>query len=411
MTTGYPALGELLGPYRVGRRLGGGGMGVVFAATDETLRRPVALKVISPHLADDPGFRARFTREAQAQASLDSEHVVRVFAHGESGGRLWIATQLVPDGDLGHLLHAHGAPPVRTALVLIAQVASGLADAHAAGLVHRDIKPANVLLRRGDGQVRAYLADFGIARLVGDGSSATVHTVGTPAWMAPELHTGGMAGVASDVYSLGCLLWATLTARAPYSGTSDFQVVTAHREQPVPQLPGTGPLVEAVNAVLRTAMAKRPDDRFPSATAMRDALRAAVALPEAAPAPSRRTTLVAAAAVALLLVGGGGVAWAASRGDGPTRPPSTGSTASASPAADRAAEQRATAGLAQALAARGDVTPAQARCVARDVIRRVGLEEMVADGLFDARMNYLDRDLAPFPAVAAAVVRATVACR
>jgi serine/threonine protein kinase len=136
---GYPAPGEMIGPFRVGRRLGGGTMGVVLEAYDEPLNRQVALKVISPHLADDPGFRARFTREAQARASLDSAHVVHVYAHGEAGGRLYIATRLVPDGDLGLMLQQYGAPPVRTALDVIGQVATGLAVAHAAGLVHRDI--------------------------------------------------------------------------------------------------------------------------------------------------------------------------------------------------------------------------------------------------------------------------------
>src|SRR3954468_16431543 len=160
MANGYPDPGETIGHYRVVRRLGGGGMGVVYEALDERLERPVALKVIAPDLAEDPEFRERFTREAQAQASLDSRHVVQVYAHGEDDGRLWIATQLVPDGDLRSMLSAHGAPPVPVAIDLVAQVADGLADAHAAGLIHRDIKPANVLLRRSeDGRYTAYLAD------------------------------------------------------------------------------------------------------------------------------------------------------------------------------------------------------------------------------------------------------------
>ena len=161
------------------------------------------------------------------------------------------------------------------AIDLIEQVADGLADAHAAGLVHRDIKPANVLLRRrADGGLTAYLADFGIARQVGGEATRTSHaTVGTPSYMAPELHTGGQPGVASDVYSLGCLLWATLTGRAPYAGTSDFEIVTAHREKPIPQLPDDGPLAGRLNEVLRGTLAKDPADRPPSAAAVRDWLR------------------------------------------------------------------------------------------------------------------------------------------
>ena len=153
MSTGTPpAPGQVLGRFRVGRRLGAGGMGEVFEATDLTLDRRVALKVIAPELADDPGFRRRFLHEARAMAALDSAHVVQVFSAEEDDGFLYLVTQLVPGGDLGRRLRTHGAAPLPRALDLIGQAAHGLADAHAAGIVHRDIKPANVLVRdRGDG--------------------------------------------------------------------------------------------------------------------------------------------------------------------------------------------------------------------------------------------------------------------
>ena len=152
--------------------------------------------------------------------------MVQVYSFGEADGRLYIASQLIPDGDLGQMLADHGLPPVRIAVNLISQVADGLADAHAAGLIHRDIKPANVLLRHRDHELQAYLGDFGIARQLGAESGLTQAggTVGTPSYMAPELHLGGKAGTASDVYSLGCLLWATLSGRAPYAGGTDYQV-------------------------------------------------------------------------------------------------------------------------------------------------------------------------------------------
>ena len=301
MTSDYPRQGERIGHYRVGRRLGGGGMGVVFEARDENLERPVALKVISPGLAEDAEFRARFTREAQAQAMLDSRHVVQVYAHGEDDGRLWIATQLVPDGDLRSMLNAHGAPSVPMAIDLIEQVADGLADAHAAGLVHRDIKPANVLLRRrADGGYTAYLADFGIARKVDGEATRTSHsTVGTPSYMAPELHTGGQPGVASDVYSLGCLLWATLTGRAPYVGTSDFEIATAHREKPIPQLPDDEPAGRPAQRAAashpgqgpgpQTALGRRGPRLAALAAGTRRADRASPAATAAGQAPGRRT--------------------------------------------------------------------------------------------------------------------------
>ncbi len=138
-------------------------MGTVYDALDTALDRHVALKVIAPGLAGDPGFRSRFVREAQAQASLDSPHVVQVFAHGELDGQLFIATQLVPDGDLGRHLRRHGPLPREQAVAIVAQVADGLTEAHRVGLVHRDIKPSNVLLRHRGTDTVAYLADFGIA--------------------------------------------------------------------------------------------------------------------------------------------------------------------------------------------------------------------------------------------------------
>lgn len=138
-------------------------MGAVYDARDTALDRHVALKLITPGLAEDPEFRRRFVREARAQASLDSPHVVQVFAHGELDGRLYIATQLVPDGDLGRHLRRHGPLPPSQAAEIVAQVADGLAEAHRVGLVHRDIKPSNVLLRHRGTDTVAYLADFGIA--------------------------------------------------------------------------------------------------------------------------------------------------------------------------------------------------------------------------------------------------------
>ncbi|WP_207006939.1 serine/threonine-protein kinase [Nocardioides aromaticivorans] len=167
MPPARPGPPDQLGPYRIVRRLGQGGMGTVYDALDTALDRHVALKVIVPGLAGDPEFRTRFVREARAQASLDSPHVVQVFAHGELDGQLFIATQLVPDGDLGRYLRRHGPLPPGQAAAIVAQVADGLAEAHRVGLVHRDIKPSNVLLRHRGTDTVAYLADFGIAAPAG----------------------------------------------------------------------------------------------------------------------------------------------------------------------------------------------------------------------------------------------------
>jgi len=419
-------------------------MGVVFEAEDESLNRKVALKVISPHLAEDEDFRARFTREAKAQASLDSAHVVHVYAHGVDDGCLYIAAQLIPDGDLGQMLAAYGAPPIRVGLDVMAQVAEGLADAHAVGLIHRDIKPANVLLRRRENAIQAYLSDFGIARQVGAEHTHTgTSTIGTPSYMAPELHTGGRAQVETDVYSLGCLLWATLNGRAPYTGTSEFQIVTAHLEQPVPQLNADGPLATEVNRILRRAMAKDPAERYPSAAELRDDLRRARTLPdsatpvataEVAEARSGRRplgVLVAGIAVLLALVVGG-VAYAVSRGDGdpstdPSDPASSSETQSPSEPTSSAPsepttansatpptdpdEQAAITSLTQALETTGGLSTATAQCTAENWIEGAGLQEMIDAGLFDADMNFVDVNQADLPPeIAAAASTAALSC-
>ena len=437
MSADYPRQGDKLGHYRVGQRLGGGGMGVVFEARDEYLQRPVALKVIAPELAEDPEFRARFTREAQAQASLDSRHVVQVYAHGEDEGRLWIATQLVPDGDLRSMLNSHGAPSVPVAIDLIEQVADGLSDAHAAGLVHRDIKPANVLLRRrADGWLTAYLADFGIARQVGGEATRTSHaTVGTPSYMAPELHTGGQPGIASDVYSLGCLLWATLTGRAPYAGTSDFEIVTAHREKPIPQLPEDGAVASRLNEVLRLTLAKDPAERPPSAAAVRDwlrSLRGPVVAPTEARPPRRRGRLLAVVTVvtvAAVVIAALAVAYVVTRDDDdepnasnestsaapattpastPSSTPPTSSSVTAAPAGSD--KETAVESMAEAFSGQLGIPLDNARCVARETIEAVGLQHLVDIGMFDDAMTFHDVELGPYPEVKNALTTASLTC-
>ncbi len=201
----YPEPGDTFGRYRIVRELGRGGYGSVLEARQLDLDRPVALKVLSPVLADEPQFRDRFAREAAMLAHLDSPHVIQVYEHGEQDGHLFIATQLVHGGDLKQLLRDTNGVSPATALDLAAQVASGLADAHDAGLIHRDIKPSNILVRRyGDGWF-AYLCDFGIARATDSDYTRTGGVIGSLGYMAPERHQGADATIATDVYSLGML--------------------------------------------------------------------------------------------------------------------------------------------------------------------------------------------------------------
>ena len=330
-----PDVGDEFGRYVLTRELGRGGMGVVFAAHDVSLDREVALKIIAPQLAADDDFRARFRREALALSRIDSPHVVAVHDHGEHDGSLYLVTQLVAGGDLMQHLRRHGALSPDVALDLVAQVLSGLADAHTAGIVHRDVKPSNVLLRSRDGRLEAVLCDFGIATTADDQVTRTGALVGSFPYMAPERHQGEPADGAADVYSVGCLLWHLLTGSPPYAG-SDVEVALAHLQAPVPQLPPSGAAAAAVNDVLLRAMAKRPDDRYRSARAMRaDVLgvgslvgRSALVLPDVtsvrhaitpgvvtvapggppAPRRRRRAALVAAAVAGVLALTGGLVA-------------------------------------------------------------------------------------------------------
>lgn len=273
-----PSVGEDFGRYHLLRVLGHGGMGVVYAARDAVLDREVALKIITPQLAADEDYRARFRREAQALTRVESPHVVAVHDHGELDGCLFLVTGLVPDGDLFARVRDHGALEARVAIDLVLQVLDGLEDAHRAGIVHRDVKPSNVLLRRRGDRLEAVLCDFGIATLPGSEVTRTGGLVGSFPYMAPERHRGEHAGVAGDVYSVGCLLWHVLTGAAPYSGT-DVEVALAHLQAPVPQLPtpeggAAAPTLRDLNAVLGRAMAKDPAQRYPSARAMRHELAA-----------------------------------------------------------------------------------------------------------------------------------------
>jgi streptogramin lyase/predicted Ser/Thr protein kinase len=248
-------VGSTVAGYRVDALIARGGMGVVYRATHLGLERQVALKVIARELADRGGFRERFLRESRLAARLDHPSVVPIFDSREVDGELLVAMKLVEGGDLRRLIDREGPLPPELATELLAQVADALDAAHAAGIVHRDVKPHNVLVE-GD---RAFLSDFGLAKALDEsGAVSGTSVVGTAEYMSPEQWRGGSVGPAADVYSLGCVLFESVTGIPPY----------ARRESDTePEIP------EGLEDVIERAVAKDPDDRFHSAGAMIAAAR------------------------------------------------------------------------------------------------------------------------------------------
>src|SRR4051812_34795791 len=247
--------------------LGRGGMGVIYRATELRLGRPVALKLIATEQASDPAFRDRFEREARMTAAIEHPNVVPVYAAGEEDGHLYLVMRYVDGTDLQRLLHDEGRLEPARAAGIVAQVGLALDAAHSAGLVHRDVKPGNVLLA---GE-HAYLGDFGITRDVGaETATDSGEWLGTGDFTSPEHLRGERTDARSDVYALGCVLYAALTGEPPFRRASVPATIAAHLDEPAPPLPG------AMGEVLATALAKDPDDRYASAGDLGRAALAAV---------------------------------------------------------------------------------------------------------------------------------------
>ncbi|BBY15276.1 serine/threonine-protein kinase [Mycolicibacterium litorale] len=278
---GGSRLGTRFGPYELRSLIGVGGMGEVYRAYDTVKGRMVALKLLRAEMAADPGFQERFRRESRVAARLQEPHVIPVHDFGDIGGVLYIDMRLVEGASLKDELRANGPLDAKRAASIVAQVAAALDAAHADGLVHRDIKPENVLLNPDD---FAYLVDFGIAHTGGDpGVTSTGMIVGSSAYMAPERFSGGPVGPPADVYSLTCLLYECLTARAPFETGDLGQLMSAHMFAPPPRpsIMRRG-VSRAFDDVIARGMAKQPGDRFASAGELAKAATAAAMLPAAA---------------------------------------------------------------------------------------------------------------------------------
>jgi DNA-binding beta-propeller fold protein YncE len=344
------APGDVFVDHRIEGLAGRGGMGVVYRATDIELERVVALKVITPALAEEEDFRRRFVAESKAAASIEHPNVIPVYYAGEREGVLYIVMRYVDGPDLRALVRAQGKLDPDRAAHIVAQVGAALDAAHAHGLVHRDVKPANVLLGDDD---HAYLTDFGLtkraATTADGGASRGGGWVGTLGFVAPEQIRGERVDARTDVYALGCVLVYAMTGSAPYVRDTDEATLWAHLNAPPPS-EGVPPEFEGVVA---RALAKDPADRYPSAGDLGRAALAAAGR-SAATGPERNVARGAAAPPGLSATAATARIAAP---DAETRlsPPADGATAATAPDGGRAAallrRPRALAGGGALLAA------------------------------------------------------------
>jgi serine/threonine-protein kinase len=255
-------------------------MATVLRARDEALGRTVALKILAPALVGDAEFRERFIRESRAVAAVDHPHIIPVYAAGEADGVLYLAMRFVGGGDLRSVGQREGPLHGGRTVALLSPIASALDAAHAAGLVHRDVKPANILvdttLARAE---HPYLSDFGLAERAAssDGLTGTGQFLGTPDYAAPEQISGKPARPQTDQYALACVAYTVLTGRLPFGRNEPMAVLWAHMHEQPPLLTASRPdLPSAADQVLARALAKAPEDRYPTCSQFVDALGAAL---------------------------------------------------------------------------------------------------------------------------------------
>jgi len=250
--------------YELEELVGSGGMSSVYKAHDTLLERDVALKILHEHHLDDAEYVERFRREARTVAQLSHPNIVTVIDRGDADGQPFIVFEYIDGRTLDKVVARRGALPVEQALAIAIACARGLAFAHSHGLVHRDVKPQNILL---DDTRQPKVTDFGIARSlnVRKGVTQTGTVLGTSNYIAPEQARGERSGAASDIYSLGVVLFELLTGRVPFDGDNFVTVALRHINEPPPSISTRrGDVPPRVDAAVRRALAKDPSDRFPS---------------------------------------------------------------------------------------------------------------------------------------------------
>jgi eukaryotic-like serine/threonine-protein kinase len=273
---------ERVGQYRLKRVLGIGGMGTVYLAEHVLLRRPCAIKLISPHQAGDPRALRRFEREVQAAATLTHWNTVEVYDYGHTeDGRFYYVMEYLPGMDLQDMVERHGPLPPERAVHLLRQLCEALREAHGIGLIHRDVKPSNIIAcERGGVYDVAKLLDFGLvkafagrdaAKLTGDGGFS-----GSPAFMSPEQALGReQLDARSDIYNVGAVAYFLLTGKLPFDRQSALEMLHAHAYEPLDPRPEFQETVPAdLQAVIRRCLEKDPDRRYQDAATLERALAA-----------------------------------------------------------------------------------------------------------------------------------------
>jgi serine/threonine protein kinase len=277
------AEGEIgrLGPYRVLRVVGAGGMGVVFEAEDPTLERRVALKAMLPHLASNPTARERFLREARAAAKIQHDRVAAVYQVGEERGVPWLAMPFLVGEPLDARLRRVGELPAEEVARIGAEIAEGLMAIHERGLIHRDIKPANLWLEASPGhqagEYHVKILDFGLARATAGEVQLTQAgaIVGSPAFMAPEQAGRQPVDARADLFALGCVLYLMCTGVLPFEGDDAMSTLMAIASaEPIPPHQRNPQVPAELSDLVMEMLAKKPQDRPTSAREVREALLA-----------------------------------------------------------------------------------------------------------------------------------------
>jgi serine/threonine protein kinase len=251
--------------YRLEERLGSGGMAMVYRARDLTLERDVAIKLLRENFSKDPAFQDRFRQEAKAAANLSHQNIVTVHDFGYDSGRLFIVMEYVPGTDLKTILQRRGRYPIRDAINLTIQACAGVGYAHRAGLVHCDIKSQNFIITPDN---RLKVTDFGIARALAsiqpDEKSDVVW--GSPQYFSPEQASGSPPSPASDVYSLGVVMYEMLTGKLPFTANTAEELARMHREDPPPPPSRFNPaLPTMLEQILFKVLSKEPSNRYRTA--------------------------------------------------------------------------------------------------------------------------------------------------